>query len=151
MNREIAADRPGYGLSDPVDLPRHRYRETATAWLDGLLDALDLDTAALVGHSAGGLWALWYALAHPDRVRRLELIAPRAVPNTRCPLPYRLMATPGLGQLLSRVSSPSPKSLLRFASFLGEGLSLRKNPDLIDFMVAVRRDPLAASGRRSVC
>ncbi len=51
---------PGW-LSDPIDLPRKRYRETAVAWLDGLLDALELDAAALLGHSGGGRWALWYA------------------------------------------------------------------------------------------
>ncbi len=67
----MAPDRPGQGLSDPIDLPRDRYRETAVAWLDRLLDALDLDAAAVLGHSGGAVWALWYALAHPDRVKQL--------------------------------------------------------------------------------
>lgn len=147
--RAIVPDRPGQGLSDPIDLPRHRYRETAIAWLDSLLDALELDTAALVGHSAGGVWALWYALERPDRVRRLVLIGPPALPNTRCPLPYRLIATPGLGEVFSQLAPPNPKSLLRFAGFLGEGSTLLGHPDLIDFMVAVGRDPLAASVARA--
>ncbi len=147
--RAIAPDRPGQGLSDPIDLPRHRYREIAVAWLDGLLDALELDTAALVGHSAGGVWSLWYALAHPERVTRLVLIGPPALPKTRCPLPYRLIATPGLGELLSRLVPASPKSLLRFASFMGEGATLPRHPDLIDFMVAAGRDSLAASVDRA--
>ena len=55
----MAIDLPGVGLSDPIDLPRKRYRETAVAWLDSLLDALELDAAALLGHSGGGRWALW--------------------------------------------------------------------------------------------
>jgi len=147
--RAIAPDRPGQGLSDPIDLPRHRYREIAVAWLDGLLDALELDTAALVGHSAGGVWSLWYALAHPERVTRLVLIGPPALPMTRCPLPYRLIATPGLGELLSRLVPASPKSLLRFASFMGEGATVPRHPDLIDFMVAAGRDSLAASVDRA--
>jgi pimeloyl-ACP methyl ester carboxylesterase len=143
--RAFAPDRPGKGLSDPIDLPRHRYRENAVAWLDHILDALELDSAALLGHSAGGVWSLWYALAHPDRVRRLVLIGPPAFPRTRCPLPYRLMATPGLGELLSRLVPASPKSLLRFASFMGEGETLPGHPDLIDLLVAAGRDSLAVS------
>jgi pimeloyl-ACP methyl ester carboxylesterase len=147
--RAFAPDRPGQGLSDPIDLPRHRYRETAVAWLDHLLDALKLDSAALLGHSAGGVWSLWYALAHPDRVRRLVLIGPPAFPKTHCPLPYRLIATPGLGELLSRLVPASPKSLLRFASFMGEGPTLPGHPDLIDLLVAAGRDSLAGSVDRA--
>jgi pimeloyl-ACP methyl ester carboxylesterase len=145
----MAPDRPGQGLSDPIDLPRDRYRETAVAWLDGLLDALELDAIALLGHSAGGVWALWYALAHPDRVKRLVLLGPPALPKTRCPLPYRLIATPGVGELLSRLAPPSPKSMLRFASFMGEKTTLARHPDLVDLMVAAGRDPIAASGART--
>lgn len=147
--RAISPDRPGQGLSEPIDLPRHRYRETAIAWLDGLLDALELETTALLGHSAGGVWALWYALAHPGRVRRLVLIGPPGLPKTRVPLPYRLVATPGLGEVLSRLVPVSPKSLLQFASFMGEGTTLPGHPDLIDLMVATGRDSLAASVDRA--
>jgi pimeloyl-ACP methyl ester carboxylesterase len=89
------------------------------------------------------MWALWYALAHPDRVKRLVLIGPPAVPKTRCPLPIRLAATPGVGELLSRLAPPSPKSVLRLASFMGEKATLAGRPDLVDLLVAVGRDPIA--------
>ena len=59
------------------------------------------------------MWALWYALAHPDRVKRLVLLGVPTLPKTRCPLPIRLVATPGLGQLLSRLTPPSPKEEFR--------------------------------------
>jgi pimeloyl-ACP methyl ester carboxylesterase len=146
--RAIAPDLPGRGLSDPIDLPRHGYRETAVAWLDSLFDALKLDTAVLLGHSAGGVRALWYALARPDRVKRLVLIGPPALPKTRCPLPYRLIATPGLGALLRRLAPPSPKSALRFANFMGEQATLAGHPDLVDLFVAAGRDPIAAAVTR---
>ena len=146
--RTLAPDRPGSGLSDPIDLPRHRFHETAVAWLDRLLDALELEATALLGHSAGGVWALRYALAHPERVKRLVLIGPPTLPNTRCPLPYRLMATPGVGELLSRVP-PSSKSVLRFAKFMGEGATLAAHPDLVDLFVVAGRDPLAVSALRA--
>jgi pimeloyl-ACP methyl ester carboxylesterase len=141
--RTLAPDLPGVGLSDPIDLPRDRYREAAVEWLDRLLDTLELDAAAVGGHSGGGLWALWYALAHPDRVKRLVLMAPPALPGTRCPLPIRLSSTPGVGALLSRLAPPSPKSVLRLASFMGEKGTLAAHPDLVDLLVAVGRDPVA--------
>jgi pimeloyl-ACP methyl ester carboxylesterase len=77
------------------------------------------------------------------------LVGPPALPKTRCPLPYRLIATPGVGELLSRLVPPSPKSLLRFASFMGEQATLAAHPDLVDLMVAAGRDPIAASGARA--
>jgi pimeloyl-ACP methyl ester carboxylesterase len=142
--RALALDRPGMGLSDPIDLPRHRYRASAVAWLDRVLDVLGLGTTALLGHSGGGMWALWYALAHPDRVERLVLIGPPGLPNTRCPMPMRFAATPGLGQLLSRLLPPSPKSVLQFAHHAArERETLGRYPDLVDLMVAIRRDPIA--------
>ena len=140
--RAIAPDLPGVGLSDPIDLPADRYRETAVAWLDRLLDTLELDATTLVGHSGGGVWALWYALAHPDRVRRLVLIGPPALPGTSCPLPMRLVATPGVGALLPRLAPPTPKSVLRLASVMGEQATLARRPDLIDLLVALGRDPV---------
>jgi pimeloyl-ACP methyl ester carboxylesterase len=137
----IAPDRPGVGLSDPVDLPAARYREAAVAWLDRLLDALELDTTTLAGHC--GVWALWYALARPERVERLVLLDVPTLPGTRCPLPVRLIGTPGLGRLLSRLTPPSRKSILRFAHHVArEKAALARHPDLIDLLVAAGRDPM---------
>ena len=99
--------------------------------------------------SGGGLWALWYALAHPDRVTRLVLIGPPTLPKTRCPLPIRMIGTPGVGELLSRWAPPTPKSMLRFARFVGEQTTLAQHPDLVDLLVANGRDPLSAAVARS--
>jgi pimeloyl-ACP methyl ester carboxylesterase len=144
--RIIAPDRPTQGLSDPIDLPRAAYHEALIGWLDRLFDALELDSVALLGHSAGGVLALRYALAHPSRVERLVLIGPPSLPKTSCPLPYRLMATPGVGELMSRLVPPSPKSMLRFAKFMGEEETLATHPQLVDMFVATANDELAASG-----
>jgi pimeloyl-ACP methyl ester carboxylesterase len=147
--RVIAPDRPGIGLSDPVELPTHRYREAAVSWLDGLLDALDLDTATFVGHSGGGVWALWYALARPERVTRLMLMDVPTLPGTRAPLPIRLMTTPALGAVLRRLVPPSPASFMRLARAVGEGETIGAHPDLIDLVVAVARDPAAGRAARA--
>jgi pimeloyl-ACP methyl ester carboxylesterase len=147
--RVMAPDRPGIGLSDPFELPRRSYRETAVHWLDGLLDALDLETTAIVGHSGGGVWALWYALAHPDRVSRLMLMGVPSLPGTRAPLPIRLLATPALGTLLRRLVPPSPASFLRLARAVGEGETIGAYPEVVDLLVAVARDGVADRATRA--
>ena len=147
--RVIAPDRPGIGLSDPVELPIHGYRAAAVSWLDGLLDALDLQTTGLVGHSGGGVWALWYALARPERVTRLVLMGVPTMPGTRAPLPIRLMTTPALGAVLRRLIPPSPASFMRLARAVGEGETIGAHPDLIDLLVAVARDPVAQRATRA--
>ena len=144
----IAPDLPGCGLSDPVPFSRHTHAEAAVAWLDSLLDRLGLDTVSLAGHSGGGVWALRYALARPDRVHRLVLLGVPSLPGTRCPTPQRIMATPGLGWLFSRVPA-SRESVLRFAEVMGERAALEALPDLVDMFLVARRDPLAAAAFRN--
>ena len=63
--------------------------------------------------------------------------------------PIRLIAIPGMGELLSRLVPPSPKSVLRFASFVGEKATLAAHQDLVDLMVATGRDPIAAASARA--
>ena len=46
------------------------------AWLTATLDALHLDRVSLVGMSYGGWLALNYAVAAPERVRKLVLLSP---------------------------------------------------------------------------
>jgi pimeloyl-ACP methyl ester carboxylesterase len=76
----VAYDRPAFGLTDrpmPPFAAGNPYGpgaqvDTAIA----VLDALGAERAVLFGHSAGGSIALATALAHPDRVAGLVLIAP---------------------------------------------------------------------------
>jgi pimeloyl-ACP methyl ester carboxylesterase len=111
--RGIAVDRPGFGLSDPVQVPRERFRDAAIEFVDEVLDALGLERSALAGGSMGGTWALWYALARPQRVGRLVLLtAAPLLPGTRAPAPLRVMAAPVVGELLARVVKPSPKTVV---------------------------------------
>jgi pyruvate dehydrogenase E2 component (dihydrolipoamide acetyltransferase) len=70
----VAVDLPGHGGSGkdvgPGDL------DTMVGAVIGLLDALEVATAHLVGHSLGGAVAIALALAQPERVRSLVLVAP---------------------------------------------------------------------------
>jgi pimeloyl-ACP methyl ester carboxylesterase len=143
--RAIAADRPGFGLSDPVQLPRERYRAAAVEFVDEVLDALALETATLAGNSMGGTWALWYALERPDRVRRLVLLgASPLLPGTRAPTPIRIVAAPVIGGVLARVKT-NEKMIVRFMSSMGEKATIVGYPDLIQALVAAADDPVASS------
>lgn len=62
---------PGFGVSD--DFGGHPML-TAFDALVRFVDALGLDTVDIVGNSMGGGVAINYAVAHPDRVRRLVTI-----------------------------------------------------------------------------
>ena len=53
--RAIAVDRPGFGLSEPVRVPRRRFRDGAVEFIDEVADALDLESFALAGNSMGCL------------------------------------------------------------------------------------------------
>jgi len=74
--RVYAVDLPAHGQSQgpPLTSPRALGR-----WLVGLLDAMDLESGALAGHSMGALAVLEAAARAPDRVRALALlgVAPR--------------------------------------------------------------------------
>jgi pimeloyl-ACP methyl ester carboxylesterase len=141
----IAVDRPGFGLSDPADVPRERFRYAAVEWLDGVLDALGLDATALAGSSMGGTWAIWYALARPERVRRLVLLgAAPLLPGTRVPPPLRVMATPRIGELVQRMMKPSPKMVVKMMASMGEKETIVNFPAQIEALVAAGRDPVVA-------
>lgn len=144
--RILAVDRPGFGLSDPVSVPRERYRDTAVEFVDEVIDALGLETPVLAGGSAGGLWALWYALAHPERVRRLALLTGvPLLPGTRVPVPLWITVTPVLGELLARTIKPNEKMVVRFMASMGEKGTIVCYPDLIESLVAAGNDPVAAA------
>ena len=77
--RVIAPDMVGFGYTDrPAD-----QRYDMDAWVDqaiGVLDALDVERADLVGNSFGGALALALTIRHPQRVRRLVLMGSVGVP-----------------------------------------------------------------------
>lgn len=77
-HRVITCDLVGHGSSAaPVDVARYT-TGAIVEQLTGLLDALDVARADVVGYSLGGRLALSLACAHPDRVRRLALIGTTA-------------------------------------------------------------------------
>jgi pimeloyl-ACP methyl ester carboxylesterase len=149
--RMVAVDRPGRGLSDPwPPTPPAGVRSAAVRFVNDVLDELGLQRTVLVGQSGGGIWALWYALAHPERVSGLVLLGSTPLlPGTRVPAPLRLAAIPVAGDLLSRLMKPTPKTLVRLLSSVGEGETILEYPDLLEALVVGGNDPVAAAADRA--
>ncbi len=108
--RELAGFRlhlvelPGHGLSGPVEYRRGMVRDHALVLVDEILEALGLDQAAFLGHSLGGMFALWYAAARPRRVSALVAIGEPAValPGARVRMPLSLLTVRVLGPAVLR-------------------------------------------------
>ena len=80
--RVIAPDMVGFGFTDRLDLTQPDQRYDMDTWVRqavGLLDALNIEKADLVGNSFGGALALALAIRHPQRVRRLVLMGSAGV------------------------------------------------------------------------
>jgi pimeloyl-ACP methyl ester carboxylesterase len=80
--------------------------------IDDIFDALGLEEAPVVGHSLGGMLALWYAAGGAERICRLVAIGEPAValPGVRVRMPLSLLTVRGLGKAVLR--SPTPRPLL---------------------------------------
>ena len=68
-----ALDLPGHG-STPIPARRFTMADVV-GWLNDELDRYRLERCVLVGYSMGGRVAMHFALAHPDRCRRLVTVS----------------------------------------------------------------------------
>ncbi len=122
----IRFDMPGIGGSTAPMFPYHL--GTSAPLLAGLLDQLGYQQADVLGISWGGGLAQQFALSHPDRVRRLVLVATG---------PGALMV-PGHPRALMRMLTPrrhrDPGYAARIAGELYGG-SVRQDPALARFLL----------------
>ncbi len=81
--RVLVPDMPGWGDSDTSTAGGRDHPDR----LVELLDALDVDRAALIGNSVGGMTAVSTTVAHPERVSHLITMG--------APAPARLLLAPG--------------------------------------------------------
>ena len=117
--RVLVPDLPGYGKSDKALSRTDPFGDLAESML-GLLDALGVRRAAVVGNSLGGACALRMALERPQRISRLVLMGPGGIGTSRS------LPTPGLRRL--------------FGYYEGDGPTIEK-------MRAFIRDDLVYDGR----
>lgn len=107
----VIPDRPGYGLTYRVDYRKVDFRRDAAGWLLDLVEGLDVEKIDLVGASMGGFFAMAFATAHPERVRRLILLGAPAGLVRQLPLFLRLWGNPVVGRLISRMKMPDAETM----------------------------------------
>ena len=90
-HRVIAVDLPGHAGSAP--LPRGATVGDFAAEVAAVLEAEDVDSALVAGHSFGGLVALRLARARPELVRGLLLVSPAGISTARRLVEALVMAT----------------------------------------------------------
>ena len=72
--RTIAVDLLGHGLSDkPLDVARYTWT-ALIAQIEEIMEALDLESATLIGQSMGGHLALSFALEKPSRATAVAVV-----------------------------------------------------------------------------
>ena len=119
--------------------------DLARRFLNDVLDAIGLDSVAIVAHSVGSLWSVVFTLAYPARVSRLVLLgAPAGVQRPNVPIQLRLLGLPVVGQFLGRrlMSNPTREGSRQFW-----GDVLVRHPERVDDALL---DADVASARRNL-
>ena len=133
--RSIVPDLIGYGLSSKPDLPQYDL-DLFIAGIKGLVDGLGLEKITLLGNSLGGAVALGYALAHPDDVARLILMAPGGVEDIDT-----YLAMPGIANMFEiyksgKTGAEAMRAVMTMQLF---------DPSLLTDEIIAERAPIAAT------
>lgn len=150
--RCVVFDRPGCGLSSALDYTRSSYKTVIANVMTGLLDALGIDRAHVVGQEVGAAWALGLVVADATRVDRLVLTG--AAPLLReQPVPtfLRVLASP-IGALIVRLpqSRGLARSILRQDGH-GASLDAGRIPDaFLAWHVALMRETKTMGNERAL-
>ena len=162
-NRVYAPDLPGSGWSDKPEeadySPGFFERFVAT-----FMDALEIERAAVVGNSLGGLVALRLALSEPERVTALSLVAGAGLGRRVSPA-LRSLSLPGYGGLSAAWGKTRPGAAQRalgraglvFArprraprEWLKEQYRLARLPGFLRAQLATVRAQVGLRGQREI-
>lgn len=133
--RSIVPDLIGYGLSSKPDLPQYDL-DLFIAGIKGLVDGMGLKKVTLLGNSLGGAVALGYALAYPDDVARLILMAPGGVEDLDT-----YLAMPGIANMFEiyksgKTGAEAMRAVMTMQLF---------DPSLLTDEIINERAPIAAT------
>lgn len=107
----VLLDCPGFNKSDPIVVTEDRAVVNAKATA-GLMNALGIERASLVGNSMGGASALNFALRYPGRLDKLVLMGPAGLGKSL----FVPQPTEGIKHLINVFRNPSMESLKRMLS-----------------------------------
>lgn len=110
--RLLIPDMPGYGASTKGVSRSDPFGDLAGAMF-GLMDALKIPRAHVIGNSLGGACGLRMAIDRPDQVGALVLMGPGGVDSTRS------LPTKGLQKLLNYYKGDGP-SLEKLRAFIDD-------------------------------
>jgi pimeloyl-ACP methyl ester carboxylesterase len=110
--RAIAVDLKGHGLSfKPLGEGEYSL-ESLVDHIGEILDALELDKPALVGHSMGATLLYHFVSRHPERARSLALLSPVGLSGVPLMWLYRSLTPSFLKPLIRRVR---PRTVVKVA------------------------------------
>jgi pimeloyl-ACP methyl ester carboxylesterase len=150
--RCVVLDRPGCGLSSPLDYSKYAYKTVIAQLLTGVLDAVNIERTHVVGQEVGAAWALALAAAHPTRLDRVVLTGAAPLLHEQ-PVPTFLkVLTSPIGALIVRLpqSRRQARSILRQD---GHGPSVEggRIPDAyLDWHVALMRETATMRNERAL-
>lgn len=136
----IAPNLPSFGETSP--LARAGFAQIAD-WVVGLMDALNIESANVIGNSFGGGVSRLMASRHEQRVRRLILVNGGAIPNIP-PFVGRMMQIrffDGLFNIIRRQTFSYKGLVPMFAdkSFLTNEFIVKANSDSLGFVTLMRQ------------
>jgi pimeloyl-ACP methyl ester carboxylesterase len=141
----VAVDLPGFGGSA---IPKEPSGERAARSVVGLMDALGIRRASLVGNSLGGAIAVAVAAQAPDRVARLVLIDPAGYNFAAGDRPFVLRLAAGVPAVLANALPLRPLVSLSLRQVFHDDRLV--TPDRVAEYVAPLRRPGAAAYLRGL-
>lgn len=122
--RCLVVDRPGTGLSSPVELRPDNLVPFAEAFLADVLDGLGLEKAHVVASSFGGYLALHGTASHPGRVDRMvQMACPAFAPGMLVP-PFMSALTNPIARGVINLLPPSRRASRSIMRQIGHGHTL---------------------------
>lgn len=141
--RSIIVDRPGTGLSHPLEVTARNLDEFADAFVVDLLDALGLSRAHVVASSFGGFLALRAAAIAPERFDRMvQMACPAGAPGMVVPRFMRAAAIGPVRRLITALPT-SERAALSMLRQIGHGKTIDAggiSPEFMQWYLSLQRD-----------